>query len=75
MNELLNIYTIWATLGLVNYLIKLTNWWEDWKKDGNRKFFILTLMGCIVAGPVGLASNLILSKGKPFLRKEELNAE
>ena len=57
---------VWGAFGLINYAIKISKYKEDWKKEGNRVFFIAVLMAAIAFGPIGLLLTLLNTKGKPF---------
>jgi len=62
----MNYVVVWTAFGLINYAIKITRYKEDWKKEGNRVFFIAVLMAAIAFGPIGLLLTLLNTKGKPF---------
>jgi hypothetical protein len=62
----INYVVVWTAFGLINYAIKISKYKEDWKKEGNRVFFIAVLMAAIVFGPIGLLLTLLNTKGKPF---------
>lgn len=56
----------WLLLGFVNYGIKFLKYRNDWKKAGNRVFFVAVLVGALVFGPIGLLVTLVRSRGNPF---------
>lgn len=62
----INYVVVWAAFGLINYAIKITKYKEDWKKEGNRVFFISVLIAAIAFGPIGLLLTLLNTKGKLF---------
>ena len=57
---------IWLAFGLINYAIKFIKYKEDWKKEGNRVFFIAILIAAIAFGPIGLLLTLLNTKGNPI---------
>ena len=56
----------WLLLGFVNYGIKFVKYRNDWKKEGNRVFFVAVLVGALVFGPIGLLVTLVRARGNPF---------
>ncbi len=60
-------YTVaWVAFGLITYAIKFLKYKENWKREGNRVFFVGVLVAAIVLGPIGLLVTMIRSKGKPL---------
>ena len=53
-------------MGLITYGVKYVKYRNDWRKDGNKVFFVSVFIASLTLGPIGLLSTLIRARGNPF---------
>jgi len=61
----MEILLIWISCGLLNYFIKLFNFYKDWLQPGEKIFFFTIFIVSIIFGPIGLILSLITNIKPP----------